>query len=54
MYMKSDLNKKIEEIYKAFKLDLKKAKDEKDRRIAELLERAEKEYIEKIKKSIKL
>ena len=52
--MKSDLNKKIEEIYNTFKKELQRAKDEKDKRIAELLECAEGEYIEKIKKEIKL
>ncbi|MDA3840681.1 MAG: hypothetical protein PF572_06385 [Patescibacteria group bacterium] len=52
--MKSDLNRKIEEIYAAFKKEVQAAKDEKDRLIADLLERAEEEYIEKIKKDIKL
>ena len=52
--MKSDLNNKIEEIHKTFVSELQKAKDEKDKKIAELFERVEEEYIEKIKKDIKL
>jgi vacuolar-type H+-ATPase subunit H len=52
--MKSDLNRKIEEICNKFKQDLKKAKDEKNRKVAELLENAEKEYVEKIKQDINL
>ena len=54
MYMKSDLNKKIEEIHCNFKKELQIAKVKKDRRVAELLELAEEEYVEKIKKDIKL
>ena len=52
--MKNDLNKKIEEIYNTFKKELQRAKDEKDKRVADLFEQAEEDYVEKIKKDIKL
>ena len=52
--MENDINKKIEEIYNSFKLELQKVKDKKNKKIAELMEKAEEDYIEKIKKDIKL
>jgi len=52
--MVGDINKKISEIYEKYKSDIQKAKDLKDQEMASLLERAENEYVEKLKKDINL
>ena len=52
--MKSNLNQKISEIYSNFKKGMQKAKNEKDEKVASILEQAEEDYVEKIKKDINL
>ena len=52
--MKNNLNEKIKNIYSKFMNDLSRAKDDKDQRVATLLEDAEEEYVDKLKKDIKL
>ena len=52
--MISEINKKTKEILDNFLLSIKAAEEKRDKKIEELIERAEEKYVDQIKKDINL